>query len=772
MNKNLNIIAKELFGKIRTQFSNVKLGDEDSKVTSKPEEARFLDFDYTNDGDVLGRISISLSIEEGLVVIYSADIVSDVSGYAKKQFFNFLKEIREFAKQHLLNFDTRDIAKSNLEKRDYETLSQNNGETKMSESKLFGTSKTSYQNLGDAKIIVKHTAPVNFENPAGRTQRIESIYIENAQGERFKYPYKHLNGARALAQHVSHGGTPYDSIGGHVIGLSEELSKLRMFKHYVERNDTISEAMGSINSKVMERIDQVKKEIHSLQVSRNYEQFAESFTESEKREIPEEILNDWIDRLTVRTFNEELKNVFPYIFKLVDESEIPIKEISAEDLLDQVIENSDTFAKESVVPELTEYEQFLNQIVGEGTDIFSDDSQSAIEQLNQLIAEPFLVGVDGTNAIEALSDIIKDDELMDIFKELADVSPEADVRDILQDYITMKDKENGTDVASQLTFGGEQPAPVEEPAPAEPAAAAPVEEPAPAEPAAEVPAAPAPVMADIWSESKEDPPFDADKKPSKDITPGKSGQGHSKAKHLAKKGMQDAIKKAKKAGATAETIIRIAGKEMTLGEAVAKAGMTVEDVFGNKSEELVEFIKSMYNSEEGNFPKGETGVLIACEKKFGESSVRMAQKVVEKLTNLGETSRMKKLAGMKEAGNMNWSMDDNGKKTSGTDQAGYDQVMGKFKDMSKGIGSGMGLGDVDMSDPTAMQQAIQSKAQGMMPKMPGMPSSAAPATTASPAIKDPKAMLQKMPDQQIAAMNGDQAKKMLVDLKKMAGLTK
>jgi hypothetical protein len=647
MNKNLNIIAKELFGKIRTQFSNVKLGDEDSKVTSKPEEARFLDFDYTNDGDVLGRISISLSIEDGLVVIYSADIVSDVGGYAKKQFFNFLKEIREFAKQHLLNFDTRDIAKSNLEKRDYETLSQNNGETKMSESKLFGTSKTSYQNLGDAKIIVKHTAPVNFENPAGRTQRIESIYIENAQGERFKYPYKHLNGARALAQHVSHGGTPYDSIGGHVIGLSEELSKLRMFKHYVERNDTISEAMGSINSKVMERIDQVKKEIHSLQVSRNYEQFAESFTEIEKKDIPEEILNDWIDRLTIRTFNEELKNVFPYIFKLVDESEIPIKEISAEDLLDQVIENSDTFAKETVVPELTEYEQFLNQIIGEGTDIFSDDSQAAIEQLNQLIAEPFPVGVDGTNAIEALSDIIKDDELMDIFKELADVSPEADVRDILKDYITLKDQENGTDIANQLTFGGEEAAPAAEPAAPEPA---PVE-PAPAEPAAAPPvdpaAAPAPVMADIWGESKEDPPFDADKKPSKDVTPGKSGQGHSKAKHLAKKGMQDAIKKAKKAGATAETIIRIAGKEMTLGEAVAKAGMTVEDVFGNKSEELVEFIKSMYNSEEGNFPKGETGVLIACEKKFGENVVPMAQKVVEKLTNLGETSRMKKLAGMR-----------------------------------------------------------------------------------------------------------------------------
>jgi hypothetical protein len=112
--------------------------------------------------------------------------------------------------------------------------------------------------------------------------------------------------------------------------------------------------------------------------------------------------------------------------------------------------------------------------------------------------------------------------------------------------------------------------------------------------------------------------------------------------------MQDAIKKAKKAGATAETIIRIAGKEMTLGEAVVKAGMTVEDVFGNKSKELIEFVKSMYNSDEGNFPKGETGVLIACEKKFGEGVMPMAQKIVEKLTSLGETTRMKKLAGMGE----------------------------------------------------------------------------------------------------------------------------
>jgi hypothetical protein len=649
MNKNLNIIANELFGKIRTQFPKIKLGDVDSKVTDDPKQARFFKFDYVVNSVPLGSVDVSISDDDGLVVVYSNDIVEGQDEFVKNKFFNFLQELREFAKQRIMNFDTRDIAKTNLEKRDYEYMSnKNNGEGNMSESKLYGTSKTSYQQLENAKLIVKHSAPVNFENPAGRAQRIESIYIENAQGERFKYPFKHLNGARALAQHVGHGGTPYDAIGGHVIGLSEELSKLRMFKSYVDRNTGLSEAMGTIHSKVMERIDAVKKEIHQLQSPTRYAAFAESFATAETKDIPEDVMNDWIDRLTIRTFNEELKNVFPYIFKLVDESDIPVKELGVEDLLVSEDQYQDTEV-ESTVAEFAEYESVLNKMIGERNDIFSDkeDSQQvAIDKLNQLMSQPMPTGSDGSNAIESLSDVIDDDELMDVFKELADIDPESDVRGIIKDYIELKDEENGTDILSKIEFSEEGEA-----APEEPAAEVPAETP-PEEPVAELPPeepAPAPEQPAPMAEEKEDPPFDGPYKKSSDNKDqfGNTVKTKNMAKHLAKKGMADAIKKAKKAGATAETIIRIAGKEMTLGEAITKAGMKVEDVFGNKGHELVEFVKSMYNAEEGNFPKGETGVLIACEKKFGESSVRMAKKVVEKLTSLGEMSRMKKLAGMR-----------------------------------------------------------------------------------------------------------------------------
>jgi hypothetical protein len=698
MNKNLSNIADELFGKIRTQFPKVKLRDEDRESTDEPELARFFNFDYHHNRVPLGAIDISISEKDGLVIIYSNDIVEEKDEFVKNKFYNFLQELREFAKQRLMNFDTRDISKSNLEKRDYEFMAKkNNGEDTMSESKLYGTSKTSYQQLGDAKLIVKHSAPVNFENPAGRAQRIESIYIENAQGERFKYPYKHLNGARALATHVAHGGTPYDSIGGHVIGLSEELSNLRMFKQYVSRNPMVSEAMGSIHSKVMERIDAVKKEIHSLQNATRYTEFAENFHASDAKEIPEDIMNDWIDRLTIRTFNEELKNVFPYIFKLVDESDIPVKDVNPNDMLSELSKDTlksykgkaekdadeyekaghaydsdpderdfapsafkkaeqrragakkadeKSSKKESYSPE-DQFENFIDRIVSERVDIFSDDEDSkreAVDKLNQLVSQPIPVGTDGSNAVESLSEIIDDDELTDVFKELADIDPEHDVRDILKDYIKIKDEENGTDILTQIQFPADDGM---DAAPAAPAEPAPAPEPAPAEPA---PAEPAPAAPQPVAEEKEDPPFDGPYKKSGDNKDqfGNSVKTKNMAKHLAKKGMADAIKKAKKAGATAETIIRIAGKEMTLGEAITKAGMKVEDVFGNKADELIEFVKSMYNANEGNFPKGEEGVKIACEKKFGDSAGPIAEKVIAKLSSLGEMARMKKMAGMGE----------------------------------------------------------------------------------------------------------------------------
>ena len=71
-----------------------------------------------------------------------------------------------------------------LDKRDYQFLAANRNDITM-ESMMYGTSKTSYQNIGGARLAIKHSSPVN---PERRTQHVNSIYIESAEGERFKYP--------------------------------------------------------------------------------------------------------------------------------------------------------------------------------------------------------------------------------------------------------------------------------------------------------------------------------------------------------------------------------------------------------------------------------------------------------------------------------------------------------------------------------------------------------------------------------------------------------
>jgi hypothetical protein len=621
MEKNLAPIAKELFGKIRTQFPKIQLGDANSKVTDRPEDARFFEFDFIKKGVNLGTVSVDISEDDGMVVIYSNDIAEEVPEGMKRQWFNFLRELREFAKQNMMKFSIRDTSKSNLEKRDYQYLSKKNGEDDMSdnvtESKLYGTAKTSFQEMGEAKLIVRHSQPVNYNLPAGRTQHIESIYIESAEGERFKYPYKHLNGARALATHVAHGGTSYDSIGEHIIGLSEELNKLRMFKGYVSRNPVVSEAMGTISSKVFERIDQVKKEIHSLQSPTYYKTFAESFSSSEEQMIPEDVINDWIDRLTIRSFNEELKNVFPYIYKLVGENVSPVKEITPEDLsiYDSAAESVE-FDPVKEIEELQNFESYINRLVSEESDLFNTNSETqsvALQKLNQLMGSELPGGPDGTNAIQSLKGIIDDPELEKALKFVSALNPESDLRDIVKQYLEKKDEENGTDIAAKLNIGE----PAAAPAPEAPPAAAP----APEAPPAAAPAAPA-------------------APPTPPATP-----------PVAERFIQ-AVRRAARAGMQLEDTFSASGNSLTLRDAIERAGLDVNEFFegamDKKQTEVIEFVKSMYDETTGNFPKGETGVMIAVEKQFGEDAAHLAHKVISELSQVYESKRLRQLAGLDE----------------------------------------------------------------------------------------------------------------------------
>ena len=323
----LDVIAQDLFNKIRGRFPSITIGTSEGTVTNDPKEARFFDFNFREGA----KVNVTLD-DKNLTVMYNDSLIEKESDMVKKGWFDFMKEMRQFAKKRMLQFDTRNITKNNLDKRDYDYQVKNRpGEQQMSESTMYGTSRNSIQDVGNARVLVKHSRAVNQEQPGARTRDIHSLYVESGEGERFKYPFRHLNGARAMARHVAEGGNQYDDFGKYIVSLSEELSNLRKFKTYMNRSAVMAEGLRDYMGVVNERIDTVKDTILKLQKETHYKESFKDFAPTVNEEVPEDISNSWIDELTIRQFNEDLKSVFPYIYKLVSEAN-KVKELGPEDL--------------------------------------------------------------------------------------------------------------------------------------------------------------------------------------------------------------------------------------------------------------------------------------------------------------------------------------------------------------------------------------------------------------------------------------------------------
>jgi len=309
--RGLESIANSLFEKIRSRFPSITMGDENGAPTSEAKDARFFDFDYVIEGENHGAVSISIKEPESLKIYYSQNMLEDIPEPIEDGWYSFLKEMRFFAKKHMMGFDTRDIAKSNLDKRDYKYLSNNT----VQESAMYGTSKSSYEELDKTRLIIRHKKEINAEQTGARTRHINSLFIENSDGERYKYPYAHLAGARAMARHVANGGLPHDDFGKHIIETSSNIAKLTAFKRYVGKKDFMNTTSNDIIEGSNIELENLRNHIKRLQGQQYYTQTKENFsvTESGDSELGEDVINELTNAFTIPQFNEDLKDIFPLL---------------------------------------------------------------------------------------------------------------------------------------------------------------------------------------------------------------------------------------------------------------------------------------------------------------------------------------------------------------------------------------------------------------------------------------------------------------------------
>jgi hypothetical protein len=593
-------IAQDLFYKIRSRFSGLKLGGETGEITIMPNEARFFDFDYMEDDTPIGHVSISLAEPNSMKVYFSNGITEAMDPRQKTNWYGFLKELRNFAKRRLLAFDTRDIAKDNLDQRDFAFLSKNAqpkpaeketvvtpvGESTMNESQMYGSKTVSYQKLMDTRLIIKHSQALQDDMvPGARSRNISSLFVENQDGERFKYPFIHLAGARAMQRHVANGGLPYDDVGKSIISMSEQIAQLRSFGNYVVRNDLMNSDTNNIVERSTQALTSLREQISKLAKQAHYEAYKENFQSYTPVEVPDDVVEDFTEKFTVKNFKEDIKSVFPVLYKLMQEENT----IGYDD----IVAMTDTEVQEDINDEVEidghedAFNKFENWVMnlGEESAISSDDEeekQSALQQLQQLVGEHFPAGVDGSNAIESLKGIIEDPALFNEIKAAAKEEPETCVRPLIKSWL----EQNAPDVVDELDFGDMEEA-------IDPKNPRDYEKPA------------------YMRKAAGEKPLTT-----KDIDD-KDNESPTTKKGLEKRTQQLNIK------------------------------------------EVAEFISSFYDRDSATFPKGPEGVCTMVGKKFGEQAEQVARKFVERMApqqsdsqnpELAELSRIRELSGMPETG--------------------------------------------------------------------------------------------------------------------------
>tara|TARA_Y100001949_G_scaffold167328_1_gene164903 strand:+ start:926 stop:2566 length:1641 start_codon:yes stop_codon:yes gene_type:complete len=313
---NNDIIANDLFKTIKGFNLNVQLFNEDGKRVIDPAEARKF---YATD-------------KKFMVTFESDEDPQQIKLYFSKNFtldetsdFNynkFIKTVRNLAqRKNAIGFTVKNYGKE-IQPKDfaYQAINRNADMGNIAEglSPAYGSSKSSYQTLDNAKLVIRHNKPIDEDIRGSRARNITALFVENGAGERFKYPYNHLAAARAMTRHVAEGGTPYDNIGAYITKLSEESLGLTKFMRYSKSNGLMNEDTEPVINGIKARLNQVRESLKRMSTHRGYATVVETLGET-KKELDEELVNEIKDRFTVIRFDEDMESVLPYVARIVSE---------------------------------------------------------------------------------------------------------------------------------------------------------------------------------------------------------------------------------------------------------------------------------------------------------------------------------------------------------------------------------------------------------------------------------------------------------------------
>jgi hypothetical protein len=315
-----------------------------------------------------------------------------MEGDDKQSWYQFLEQMKQFATRNLLTFEINNLNRLKYTMQGMAAIKEGLFEG------YYGTRKVSYSDQPKkTRLVIRHSRDI-AEGEA-RYRAIESLFVETAEGERFRVPSRSLTHGRMLARHVAEGGTPYDAFGQHITEIVAEMHTLSRFVRAARGRGFDGEAAALVEAAVRHYAD-LKAKAKQMIGQRGYREARDSFDPAQftDSEVTAEAIRDMFIE---QTLDHRIEEALPVLARL-SEMETGMKEI-------------------------TEFEGWADA-VSEGT-WAEPDTPEAKQQLAALMSRELIVGPDATNATEQLYDILGDDELFDILEDMALTDPDANAWD-------------------------------------------------------------------------------------------------------------------------------------------------------------------------------------------------------------------------------------------------------------------------------------------------------------------------------------------------------
>jgi hypothetical protein len=414
-----NSFAQQLLDLLATRNFHPEMLDRAGRPTDSASDAKTLTFDYVSGaGKNYGTMVIILDIDNDMKVMYGDNLGRTMEGDDKQEFFDFIQQLNRKAVTNRWTHTATDISQLKHVMQGLAAIQEGLFEG------YYGTRKISYSGQPtEARLQIVHNRVLD-ENDA-RHRYIDRMYIETADGERFRLGFKSLAGGKAMLEHVKQGGKPYDVRGCHITEMVTEIAVLSRFNR-ASAQRILEGVTQELVSGAQQYYHSLKENLRSLGHGRGYQRYFESWhpaTITEQDEVISNIKTLFIEQ----TIDSRIEAALPLLAKIQQQGER---------------------MKEAEI-----FENWANTLV-EGTWALPETPEQ-LDKLKTLMTKELIVGPDAVNATEQLYDIVGDDILFDRLSELAARDPRANAWNDTE--VMDRLRELGIETPEQAPAGVQQP---------------------------------------------------------------------------------------------------------------------------------------------------------------------------------------------------------------------------------------------------------------------------------------------------------------------------